>query len=197
MVRQYPASRAVVKHKNRATVRRLAIACQAQKWKSSIEAIDCFRGIRKRPRETLPRNRGGTTLLLANNPRFYVDWLSAATALAFYETIDCLQGISFRTKRHCQPSRARPSLCDRRFETENELPWQTQRATSFPALDLNPGTTFQEILGFGVALTDAACYLLDKLAASDRKEFLREIFRSGGDGPQHLPSLHGCERLRG
>ena len=45
---------------------------------------------------------------------------------------------------------------DRRCATEPELSGQTQRAASFPALDLNPGTTFQEILGFGVALTDAA-----------------------------------------
>jgi glucosylceramidase len=65
---------------------------------------------------------------------------------------------------------------ERRFQRENELPWQAQRAAPSPSIDLNPGATFQEILGFGVALTDAACYLLDKLAISTRKQFLREIF---------------------
>ena len=65
---------------------------------------------------------------------------------------------------------------ERRFQRENQLPWQSQRAASSQSIDLHPGTTFQEILGFGVALTDAACYLLDKLAATTRKQFLGEIF---------------------
>jgi Glycosyl hydrolase family 30 TIM-barrel domain len=71
---------------------------------------------------------------------------------------------------------------DRRFEADREVPWQVPRDTSAGSLNLNPNTTFQEILGFGAALTDAACYLLDKLPASRRKEFLHEIFNPAAMG---------------
>jgi glucosylceramidase len=64
----------------------------------------------------------------------------------------------------------------RRFEAGSELPWQPQRGTAGGSIDLNPSSTFQEVLGFGAALTDAACYLLDGLPPLRRKEFLQEIF---------------------
>jgi glucosylceramidase len=47
---------------------------------------------------------------------------------------------------------------------------------------LDPSCTFQEILGFGAALTDAACYLLHQLSPSKRQEFLREVFDPAATG---------------
>src|SRR5271154_2661286 len=74
------------------------------------------------------------------------------------------------------PVRVHVTDQDRRFEPGRELPWRTQRGTSAGSIDLNPNRTFQDILGFGAALTDAACYLLRNLSPSIRKEFLQEIF---------------------
>jgi hypothetical protein len=73
----------------------------------------------------------------------------------------------------------------RRFGAENELSWQSQRDPSSGSIHLDPGTTFQEVLGFGAALTDAACYLLDKLPASSREAVLQGDLRSSGDGTQY------------
>jgi glucosylceramidase len=41
---------------------------------------------------------------------------------------------------------------------------------------LNPGVKFQEILGFGGALTDATCYTLSQLAPPAREQLLHEMF---------------------
>jgi glucosylceramidase len=64
----------------------------------------------------------------------------------------------------------------KRFAPGPELSWQPQRDNSAGLIVLDPARTFQEILGFGAALTDAACYLLNELAPSSRKQFLRELF---------------------
>jgi len=47
---------------------------------------------------------------------------------------------------------------------------------------VNETESFQEILGFGAALTDAACYLLKDLPSSSRDKFLREFFDPGETG---------------
>jgi glucosylceramidase len=41
---------------------------------------------------------------------------------------------------------------------------------------LDPSKKFQEILGFGGAFTDAACYMLNQLAPSVREELFHEMF---------------------
>jgi len=68
-----------------------------------------------------------------------------------------------------------PGRSDRegRFEPESEFPWLPPAGYLGCSIDLNPNSTFQEVLGFGAALTDAACFLLDKLPESSRKEFCR------------------------
>jgi glucosylceramidase len=74
------------------------------------------------------------------------------------------------------PVRVHVTDKDRRFEPGRDLPWPPPRGTLASSLDLNPKRTFQEILGFGAALTDAACYLLHNLSPALRKEFFQEIF---------------------
>jgi glucosylceramidase len=101
------------------------------------------------------------------------------------------------------PVRVHVTDRDRRFETEDELPWRTKRGASSSSIDLNPGETFQEVLGFGAALTDAACYLLDKLPAPVRREFLRELFDPAAMGlntcricigaSDYAVELYGCD----
>jgi glucosylceramidase len=41
---------------------------------------------------------------------------------------------------------------------------------------LNPALKFQEILGFGSALTDASCYMLSQLAPAAREKLFHEVF---------------------
>jgi len=69
-----------------------------------------------------------------------------------------------------------------RFTRAQDLHWRAQSADFDPeqAIVLDPGHTFQEILGFGSALTDAACYLLSELPAAARRQFLQEVFGPAG-----------------
>lgn len=55
--------------------------------------------------------------------------------------------------------------------------WQPAAdAAPSDAVILNPEKQFQEILGFGAAFTDAACYTLSRLSASAREELFHTIF---------------------
>ena len=45
---------------------------------------------------------------------------------------------------------------------------------------LDPAQRFQQVLGFGAALTDASCYLLEQLDAGKRKSILDECFGPSG-----------------
>jgi glucosylceramidase len=64
----------------------------------------------------------------------------------------------------------------KQFAQGPEPSWQLWRGTSSGSIVLTPGQTYQEILGFGAALTDSACYLLNQLAPSSCDRFLRELF---------------------
>ncbi|HWC20328.1 MAG TPA: hypothetical protein VG498_25150 [Terriglobales bacterium] len=43
---------------------------------------------------------------------------------------------------------------------------------------LDPNTRFQKLLGFAAALTDAACYTLNRLQGSSRDQLFQELFHS-------------------
>jgi len=47
---------------------------------------------------------------------------------------------------------------------------------------LDPSKKFQEILGFGGAFTDAACYVFNQLAPSAREQLFHEMFHPAGMG---------------
>lgn len=65
----------------------------------------------------------------------------------------------------------------KRFASAPSIRWASAtpnpRATQ---ITLNPGTKFQEILGFGGALTDASCYVFSQLSASARDQLFHELF---------------------
>jgi glucosylceramidase len=66
---------------------------------------------------------------------------------------------------------------DKRFAADRPIPWQ--RAAPKVAGDtiyLDPSKKFQEILGFGGAFTDGACYMFNQLAPSAREQLLHELF---------------------
>lgn len=63
----------------------------------------------------------------------------------------------------------------KRFAQELPLTWQPASATA-DAIVLNPTKTYQEVLGFGGAFTDAACYVFNQLSHGQRNELFRELF---------------------
>src|SRR5262249_12055302 len=58
--------------------------------------------------------------------------------------------------------------------------WQNGAEGGPETIQLDPGQQFQELLGFGAALTDASCYLLQQMPAAAREALLNECF--GADG---------------
>jgi len=66
---------------------------------------------------------------------------------------------------------------EERFAVAPRATWRPAAGT--PAndhLQLNPTIKFQEILGFGGAFTDAACYMLNQLTPPAREKLLHELF---------------------
>src|SRR5215469_8820918 len=51
----------------------------------------------------------------------------------------------------------------RRYEPQSPLRWRPARGSSAESVVLDPAQTYQQVLGFGAALTDAACYDLNRL----------------------------------
>jgi glucosylceramidase len=58
--------------------------------------------------------------------------------------------------------------------------WQTGGELSPLAIYLEPGTTYQEILGFGGAFTDASCYLLHSMDPEARSALLSDLYGLSG-----------------
>ena len=50
------------------------------------------------------------------------------------------------------------------------------RLQKLPVVTLYPEKKYQEVLGFGGAFTDAACYMIDQLEKEAKEELLNEIF---------------------
>ena len=66
---------------------------------------------------------------------------------------------------------------DERFVAAPPAAWQpASGAPSTNHLRLNPNLKFQEILGFGGAFTDAACYTFNRLSPPAREQLFHELF---------------------
>jgi glucosylceramidase len=65
----------------------------------------------------------------------------------------------------------------RRLTQASSLPWRTSAAPPGEnAVVLDPSKKFQEILGFGGAFTDAACYMFNQLSAAERERLFHQLF---------------------
>jgi len=58
--------------------------------------------------------------------------------------------------------------------------WETGKNVSALAIYLDPGTVYQQILGFGGAFTDASCYLLRQMSPDARRAFLSDLYGPSG-----------------
>jgi len=54
--------------------------------------------------------------------------------------------------------------------------WRPAPAPEETAIALDPGKKYQPILGFGAALTDAACFTLNRLDPAVREKFFHDLF---------------------
>ncbi|MBV8834633.1 MAG: hypothetical protein JO108_35995, partial [Acidobacteriaceae bacterium] len=66
----------------------------------------------------------------------------------------------------------------KRYAEERPLHWQSDQGPSAESVVLDPGKSFQEVLGFGAAFTDAACYMFNQLSPAAREHLFRELFHS-------------------
>jgi glucosylceramidase len=66
---------------------------------------------------------------------------------------------------------------DQRYQAQPSLEWKNARTVGKNnVIELNPGKKFQEMLGFGAAFTDAACYTFNRLDAPVRDQLFHELF---------------------
>jgi glucosylceramidase len=63
-----------------------------------------------------------------------------------------------------------------RFRKLPSLSWRVGGEGAGPEITLDPTTSFQEILGFGAAFTEASAYVINRLARGARERFLHELF---------------------
>ena len=64
-----------------------------------------------------------------------------------------------------------------RCSRSGQVSWQpASEKTAGETITLHPDKTFQEILGFGAAFTDAACYTFSRLSADAREQLFHELF---------------------
>ena len=80
------------------------------------------------------------------------------------------------------PVRLWSTYRDQRYKEAAPLAWKPATEAAPDAIAIDPGATRQEILGFGAALTDAACYVLSQIPQAQRKEVIRELFAPGEMG---------------
>jgi len=74
------------------------------------------------------------------------------------------------------PVTVRQTAGAKRFAEEPPLNWQPAHAGAADAVVIDPTRTYQEVLGFGAALTEASAYMIQQLDAATLEQFLHELF---------------------
>lgn len=69
---------------------------------------------------------------------------------------------------------------DRRYEEIKAPEWHAATGDSPTAIHIDASKQYQEVLGFGAALTDASCYLYSQLAAQEKQALFSDLFGAGG-----------------
>src|SRR5260370_7595875 len=63
-----------------------------------------------------------------------------------------------------------------RFAPQASIKWQSQSGVSGDSIRLDPSKTYQEVLGVGAALTEAACYMFNQLTPQVREHLFHELY---------------------
>lgn len=70
----------------------------------------------------------------------------------------------------------RLTYADKRFSATVPARWSKAKAAPGQTISVDPSRKFQEILGFGAAFTDAACYMFQQLTPTARQQLFHELF---------------------
>lgn len=65
---------------------------------------------------------------------------------------------------------------NKRFSEEKPLNWLPATGVPEGSIVLDPAKSYQDVLGFGAAFTDAACYMFQQLEAPAREKLFHELF---------------------
>lgn len=68
---------------------------------------------------------------------------------------------------------------DRRHQKAEPLRWRPAKEIAADAILIDAAASRQQMLGFGAALTDASCYILNGLKEEERASLLHELFAPG------------------
>ncbi len=79
-----------------------------------------------------------------------------------------------------------------RYQQQPSLAWKTGAHSTESVIELNPGKKYQEMLGFGAAFTDAACYTFNRLDPSAREPLFHELFHPSEMGLSVCRSCMGA-----
>lgn len=105
--------------------------------------------------------------------------LSAAFSVVVFLAGKCPTA-AFAQAREPRPDRditVRVTAADKRYALVHPLRWHSSSDTGGTnSIVLQPGRKLQPILGFGAALTDAACYMINQMPKTAREELLHELF---------------------
>jgi glucosylceramidase len=102
--------------------------------------------------------------------------LQAASTTAAALAISSRVQAGADTARASGPVRIWGTFRDRRHVPGDPLAWKPVTEVASDAITLDPGTTRQEMLGFGAALTHASCYVLNQLRPDERAALMNELF---------------------
>jgi glucosylceramidase len=69
-----------------------------------------------------------------------------------------------------------------RFALAPAIAWKQGSPSSSNTITLTPARKFQDVLGFGAAFTDAACYTFNRLSASELESIFHELFHPSAMG---------------
>ena len=69
-----------------------------------------------------------------------------------------------------------------RFAAQPTIPWQFAGGLSSDTVVLDPTKTYQEVLGVGAALTEAACYMFNQLTPDAREPIFHELYHPSAMG---------------
>jgi glucosylceramidase len=114
-----------------------------------------------RSRRDFLRSAAAGSLLLATDPR--LSWAVGATPQADEVKV----WATYRDLRHV---------------SIDPLIWKPLTSARADAIFLDPSHTKQEILGFGGALTDATCFLLNRLPPDQRQSLMQDLFSPNAMG---------------
>ena len=64
-------------------------------------------------------------------------------------------------------------------EPNTSLGYNAHLSPWLPVIAVDPDKSYQQVIGFGAAMTDASAYLINRMSASDREALLQDLF--GGD----------------